>query len=43
MRKSGVHVCRILGARLMAEAGIDKLRILGVGRWKAITVLERDT
>ena len=33
-RKVGGHFFRILGARMMAEAGIDKLRIMDVGRWK---------
>ena len=40
-RKFGLHFFRILGARMMAEAGIDKWRIMDVGRWKTLSVLER--
>ena len=40
-RKFGGHFFRILGARMMAEACIDKLRIMDVGRWKTLSVLER--
>ena len=40
-RKFGGHFFRILGARMMADAGIDKLRIMDNGRWKTLSVLER--
>ena len=40
-RKFGLYFFRILGARMMAEAGIDKWRIMDVGRWKTLSVLER--
>ena len=39
-RKFGGQFFRILGARMMAEAGIDKLRIMDVGRWKTLSVME---
>ena len=40
-RKFGGHFFRFLGASMVAEAGIDKLRIMDVGRWKTLSVLER--